>query len=259
MKLGWLNAMFLLLMLSFQPFAASEPLPILEWCLDDLPEHHHYPDQGQPYGPTVDFMQEVAKVAGFKLRFSPNTPFARCLRLMAQGKTDLMVRLNSNPEREKVMFMLPYALANPEVLVIYKDSPDIQTVAELNRLNLMVIRGYTYNSNTINVVAKHPRSIEVSSLEAGLNMLMVNRGDAIVTTAEYALSITNSMPEFHQQFKLASLVFQEEDARYIHLAFSKASPHVHLKEQIAKAIATILADDGVYQSFHPLSVSPDHP
>ncbi|MCC5827381.1 transporter substrate-binding domain-containing protein [Alkalimonas sp.] len=228
--------------------AAQATLPELEWCLDDYPNRHHYPDQGSPYGPTVDFMFELARRADIQLRFSPNTPFARCVRLMEQGKTDLMVRLKTSAERERFMFMLPFAEAQAEILVLHKDSPDITTLAELNRLNLIVIRGYTYHSEMINIIARHPRSIVVDSIDIGLQMLLMNRGDALVTDADYFYRRTHDKPEYQDQLKLASLSFEEAEPHFMHLALSKASPHAHLKARLEQAIASMIAD-GLMDSF----------
>ena len=227
---------------SLPSFTHSVELPELEWCLDDYPGRHNYPAQGQPHGPTVDFMLELARKAGIRIRFSPNTPFARCLVLMANGQTDLMIRLNSDIECEKYMFMIPVEKAAPEVLLIHKNSADIQNIEELHRLNLIVVRGYTYNSNTINVIAHHPRSIIVDSIDVGLKMLLRDRGDAVVTTVEIASMRTESNPDYRQQFKLASLRFSAPEPRFIHLALSKASPHAHLKDRLENAVALMIAD-----------------
>jgi len=242
--LRWqLTGFFITLACCLPNITWSGELAELEWCLDDYPGRHNYPAQGQPYGPTVDFMLELARRAGIRIRFSPNTPFARCLVLMANGQTDLMVRLNTDIERERYMFMIPLEKAAPEVLLIHKNSADIQNIKELHRLNLIVVRGYTYNSNTINVIAHHPRSIIVDSIDVGLAMLLRDRGDAVVTTAEIASMRTESNPDYRQQFKLASLAFSAPEPRFIHLALSKASPHAHLKEHLERTIALMSADE----------------
>ncbi|SEA11178.1 substrate-binding periplasmic protein [Alkalimonas amylolytica] len=239
------NLLFTLLLLlhAFAPSTAqSAAKPQLEWCLDDLPSYHAYPAEGMPYGPTVDFMLELARRAGFELTFSPNTPFARCLRLMEQGEVDLMVRLNTSEQREKVMYMLPYALARPEVLIIRQQQQDITSIAELNRLHLMVVRGYTYNHQTLNVIAGHPHSTVIDSVETGLKMLQMHRADAMVTTEEYALNWFSRIPEYQQQFTLASLTFESREPLYIHVALSKTSVHSHLVPMLQQAIAAMIAD-----------------
>lgn len=66
------------------PPGGSEPQ--LLWCLDHFSRFHHYENVTTPYGPSVDLMQELARRAGFTLVFTPQTPVARCLRLMAEGR-----------------------------------------------------------------------------------------------------------------------------------------------------------------------------
>ncbi|WP_083923033.1 substrate-binding periplasmic protein [Arsukibacterium perlucidum] len=244
MHSGWLSGILLWLTMSLPAMALQAEQPELEWCLDDYPNRHNYPAQGSPYGPTVDFMQELAKRASIRIRYSPSIPFARCLRLMEQGKTDLMVRLKTDAERERFMFMLPLQESPPEILVIHTDSPDIKNTSELKRLNVMFIRGYTYQGNTINIIANHPRSIIIDSIDVGLQMLLKGRGDAIVTTEEYINRQIQSKSEYRDQFKLASLPLHDAEQNFfIYLALSKASPHAHLKERLEQAIASMIADD----------------
>lgn len=216
--------------------------PKLEWCLDDLPSYHSYPAEGTPYGPTVDFMLELAMRSGFELRFSPNTPFARCLRLIEQGEADLMVRLNTSERRGKMLHMLPYALARPEVLLIRRQQEDISSIAELYQFHLMVVRGYTYHHQTMNLIADHPRSTVIDSVDTGLKMLQMHRADAVLTTEEYALKWLSRKPEYQQQFKLASLTFESSEPLYIHVALSKASINSYLKPKLQQAIADMIAD-----------------
>ncbi|MEE2001782.1 transporter substrate-binding domain-containing protein [Alkalimonas sp. MEB108] len=250
-------ALLLGCLLPIQPQAA-EPIE-LEWCLDDFPNRHHYPEQGAPYGPTVDFMQELARRAGVQLRFSPNTPFARCLRMMEQGKTDVMTSLNASPEREQYMHLLPYDHARPEVVLLRQDSTDIWSVAELSHLNLMVIRGYTYNADVLNSVARHQPTIEVDSLEAGLNMLLLNRADALLAPVQSSRNRIQSNPRYHGQFKTASFSFQLSEPRFVHLGLSKASPNADAKARLTEAIETMVADDLVHRYFHALPASPSTP
>ncbi|SEA11122.1 substrate-binding periplasmic protein [Alkalimonas amylolytica] len=235
--------------------SAAEPIE-LEWCLDDFPNRHHYPEHGNPYGPTVDFMQELAKRAGVQLRFSPSTPFARCLRMMEQGKTDVMTSLNASTERAQYMHLIPYDHARPEVILLRQESPDIWSVAELSHLNLMVIRGYTYNADILNIIARHQQTIEVDSLDSGLNMLLLNRADALLAPVQSSRNLIQTNPRYHGQFKTASLAIQLAEPRYVHIGLSKASPNARLEKQLRLAVESMIADDLVHRYFHALPGAP---
>lgn len=234
--------------------------PELEWCLDHLPNRHDYPDTGKPFGPTVDFMQELAQRAGFRLRFSPNTPFSRCLRQMEQGKTDLMIRLNDSPDRRRYMHLIPFDRARTEVLLIRQDRPDVRYFHQLAELNLIVVRGYNYNHRALKQLAQQPRSIPIDSQDAGLQMLLMGRGDALISTFEVARNRIQSNPDYHGQFKVASLDLEPDEARFVHLALAKASPYAHLRQQLAEAIETMIADGLIPHYFHhlPQTVASDH-
>lgn len=244
-------------------FAAMSSIPSnadetieLYWCLDDFPNRHHYPADGEPYGPTVDFMQEVARRAGVRLRFSQNTPFARCLRMMEQGKVDVMTSLNTSPERAEFMHLIPYDQARPEVVLLRQDSPDIWSVAELSHLSLMVIRGYTYNADILNIISRHQQTIEVDSLESGLNMLLLKRADALLAPVQSSRNLMQTNPRYHGQFKTASLAIQLAEPRYVHIGLSKASPNARLETQLRLAVESMIADDLVHRYFHALPEVP---
>lgn len=241
----------------FSALVMSEQ-PELEWCLDDFPNRHSYPSHGSPYGPTVDFMQELAKRADIRIRFSPNTPFARCLRLMEQGKTDLMTSLNTSPDRQAFMHLIPYDHARPEVLYLRHDANDVWSVSELNTLHLMVIRGYTYNAAVLNLVAEHGQTIEVDSLESGLTMLLLGRANALLAPSQSSRNLIQSNSRYHDQFKTASLKFQLSEPRYVHLGLSQKSPHAHLKQQLLDAIESMVADDLIHRYFHGAPAQPEH-
>jgi len=234
-----LGAILLCISFCFQVYAVEEQHLELEWCLDDYPGRHNYPEQSDPYGPTVDFMQELAKRSGIRIRYSANTPFARCLLLMAQGKTDLMVRLNTNAERERFMFMLPIQRSGEEVLLVLNDHSNIDSLNEFKLLHLLLIRGYTYPD----IITQHPNIILVSSLEVGLQMLLKKRADAIMTSAENANIWFKKNPNYQAQFKPINLHFLELESGFIHLALSKASPHANIKPRLEKAIASMIEDN----------------
>ena len=150
----------LCILLALSTSAWADDQPVLQWCLDNYPNRHNYPPQGEPYGPTVDLMRELARRSGFALTFSPNTPFARCLKLMRDGKTDLMIRLNYSDERHDYMHLIPYVrAARAEHLYLLNQHSDISEFAQLNRLTIGVIRGYIYNAELPNLLIKNSKTV----------------------------------------------------------------------------------------------------
>lgn len=230
-----------------EPVAPETAQPELVWCLDHFPRFHHYDDTAEPYGPSVDLMRELAKRAGFSLSFAPRTHTARCLRLMAEGQVDLMSNLKFSDERNSTMFMLPYNKTVPESLFLrYNDKRNIDTAAQLQNLTLVSIRSYLYSPNVMAFIQQHPRQIvSVDSIEAGLEMLLRGRVDALVSPTVSTSDAINSISSYRQRFRIAELALGQPDTGYIHIALSRASKHAALEPLLRKHLANMVADGTV--------------
>lgn len=234
------------------PIRAAEP-PVLQWCLDNFPNRHNYPATGEPYGPTVDLMRELAQRSGFVLTFSQNTPFARCLKLMQEGKTDLMIRLNYSDERNSYMHLIPYArAARTEHLYIHQQQKDITNITELNRLTVGIIRGYIYNAALPNLLIKNSKNVvEIDTEETAMAMLRYRRIDAVIAPMQTTTYLIESNPKFKDVIKVASLNFPFKDNTHVHVALSRKSPHAGLLQQLQTAI-NLMEQDGVLQQYYQL-------
>ncbi|WP_333607278.1 substrate-binding periplasmic protein [Arsukibacterium sp.] len=231
--------------------------PELEWCLDDVPNRHHYPATGQPYGPTVNFMQELATRSGFTLTFSPNTPFSRCLRMMQQGKTDLMTGLNHSDERAGFMWLMPYDQARAEKLFLHRDTVDITSMSELSSKRIGLVRGYIYNTQLPSLLSQHGLStVETDTLENGLQLLQRQRIDALIAPANTTEQLIASDAQFQGKIIEASLYFPFSEVRFVNIGLSRHSKHAHLAGQINQQLA-LMAEQGLLQRYYPLALKQD--
>lgn len=231
-----------------EPVAAGNAAePQLVWCLDHFSRFHHYEDTPEPYGPSVDLMQELAKRAGFKLHFTPRTPTARCLRMMAEGKVDLMSNLKYSDERNSNMFMLPYNKTVPESLFLrYNDSRIIDTEAQLQHLTLVSIRSYLYSPSVMAFLQQHPRqAVTVDSIEAGLEMLLRGRVDALISPTVSTSDAINTTSSYRHRFRIAALDLSRNNQSYIHIALSRSSAHASLEPLLRKHLADMVTDGTV--------------
>ncbi len=235
---------------------AEEPLavaitattaPELVWCLDHFPRFHHYEDVAEPYGPSVDLMQELASRAGFKLVFTPQTPGARCLRLMAEGKVDLMSNLKYSAERKANMFLLPYNKTVPESLFIREnDRRIIETEAQLQQLTLVSIRSYLYSPAMMALLQQRQRHIvEVDSIEAGLELVLRGRVDGLVAPTVSTSDAINNISSYGNKFRTANIDFSRGQASYIHIGLSRQSPHAALEPVLRRHLGDMIADGTV--------------
>jgi ABC-type amino acid transport substrate-binding protein len=229
-------------------FSCVTPAATLQWCLDNFPHRHFYPEDAEPYGPTVELMQELAKRADFTLTFSTNTPFPRCLQNMKQGKSDLMTSLNYSPARAEFMYLLPYDKAKVEVLYQRKGAAAVRSWAELANQQLGLVRGYVYNAALLEkLTVQH--QVEVSSLDIGFAMLLTGRIDALIAPAQQALNVIASNPRYKQQFQPAELQFQPAKDRFVYLGLSKKTVSEQQKQQLEAALQSMVKD-GLIDHFH---------
>ena len=236
--------MILLLPLYFSVSAVAKP--VLEWCLDDHPNWHNYPEHRPPYGLTVDLMKLIAERANMEIRFSPNTPFARCLAMMKTGKTDVMTSLNYSDERAAYMHMVPYDTAKPEVVFLRNNQPDITEKQQLRGKITILVRGYTYNTELADFIdRKQMTTIEATSLDNAFAMLLLGRADVLIGPAQSSMNVLQKNPRYHQQFKKASFQLPFSRQGTVNLGLSKNSPHSDLHQHLQQVIAEMVADGTV--------------
>ncbi len=221
----------------------------LEWCLDDHPNWHNYPEEGEPYGLTVDLMRLVSERAGFTLKFSPNIPFARCLAMMKDGKTDLMTSLNYSDERAQYMHFIPYDVAKSEVLFLRKQQADIATREDLKGKSVILIRGYAYNTELPAIIKrKNVNVIEAVSLDMGFAMLLLERADTLIGPAQSSINVIQDNPRYHSQFKQASYSLPFTQLRHVNLGFSKKSLNSHFYQHLQNVISDMV-EEGVVKQY----------
>jgi ABC-type amino acid transport substrate-binding protein len=250
----YLTPALLCSLLAAQPAAAEEPLPQraasqpqLLWCLDHFPRFHHYEEVNTPFGPSVDLMQELARRAGFSLAFTPRTAVARCFRLMAEGKVDLMSNLKFSAERDAIMHMLPYNQTVPESLFMrIDDKRRIDSEAQLQQLTLVTIRGYLYSPAMMALLAQKQRHVvEVDSIESGLEMVFRQRVDGLVSPTVSTTDAINNTAGYAHRFRRAAIDLSRGKESYIHIGLSRLSPHAALASNLRDELAAMIADGTV--------------
>ena len=226
----------------------AQQKPVLEWCLDDHPNWHNYPDVGLPYGLTVDLVKLIAERANIDIQFSPKIPFARCLAMMKNGKTDLMTSLNYTDERAAFMHLIPYDDAKPEVIFLRNDKHDIQYREQMFGKTVILVRGYAYNTELAAIIGrKHINVVEANSLDMAFAMLLLERADALIGPAQSSINVLNKNPRYHQQFKQASFALPFSQLRQVNLGLSKRSKYHYLNEHLQTVVDQMIAEGLITQ------------
>jgi ABC-type amino acid transport substrate-binding protein len=225
------------LLLSLKALAAPAEL---EWCLDHLPPRHSYLPGQQPSGPMVDMMQKLAAQSGFTLKFSPPTPTTRCLKLMQQGKTDIMTGLMWSEQREQYMLLLPFDQAKSEMLFVHKERR-IQDEVSLEKRQIALIKNRSYSKAFLALLEQQQVKIRtVDDLEQAMAMLHFQQVDAVAGPLHITERILKSNPRLDNSIVVNP--WQPPNRRELqsHLALSRMSPHFQLHLQISQQLEKLV-------------------
>ena len=225
---------------------AADEQPVLELCLDD---HWHYYDENTDLqSSTISLMHVIAERVGFQLRYSPITPFTRCLRMMESGDTDLMVSLNYSDARNRYMHFIPYDDARPEVIYLLQGAEDIHRWDDIRPRKVGILKGYAYTSELQQRLANNRLNLlETATLEEAFALLLFEEVDAIIGPAQSSANVIRHNPRFHQKFKPASYQFDFKEARSINFTFSRASLHQELLPKLQKVVQQMVENGEIEQ------------
>lgn len=187
----------------------------------------------------LDALTLIGQQLGFTPVASPNTPFARCLRMAEAGLVDFMVSLMPTRERLEYMVMFPYA--EPEALRLISradltDEP--QSEQQILGLRLGLINGYQYPTN----LSEHPRTLLAPTTEAGLRMLDSRRIDLLILNQSVAAHLVNQQPTRYKL--LAAALYRSANVNSIGL--SRKSWLYPRAQQLGDAIGQ-LRDQGTFE------------
>jgi len=242
-----------------EPLPAAEPTqPQLVWCLDHFSRFHHYENVAEPTGPSVDLMRELARRSGFKLTFTQRTAVARCLRLMAEGKVDLMSNLRFSQDRDNIMYMLPYNETVSESLFLrYNDQRRIDSGAQLRHMTLARIRSYLYSPGAMAYLQQNPRQVvEVDSIEAALELVLHGRVDGVIAPTVSTTDAINTTLSYRLRFRKAVLDFSRGQSSFIHIGLSRTSPHAVMEPQLRQHLNAMVQDGTVARLYGDVVVPP---
>lgn len=231
-------AALLLLLCCSSSYSADQRT--LTWCLQHLPPRQYYPEHGEPYGPMVDFMRKLALQANFTLKFSAPTPTSRCLWLMQQGKTDLMVGLLKTDERSAYMWMWPLDQARPASLFTLSSAPLLQAPTDLRGKRVVLLDHYSYPAEVrAELAALHVDVVTAADTDAGLALLVYKQADVLV--APYHITLL----AIGQNRRFANIVAQHtqlnaERATKTYLALSKHSQRATYADTLEHALAALI-------------------
>jgi len=223
----------LLLLWSSLPVRAADDValaedrakPTLQWCLHHLPPRHSYLPGKTPSGPMVDMMQELATASGFTLTFSPPTPSSRCLKLLEQGKTDLMMGLVFTEARNAVYLMAPFDEVRMTSFFVAPHSPQLRNQQDLRGRIVVLTKDRVYPPSFMKLLQElQMRVVWGKDLESALALLLYQQAELYAGPLHYTALELQKNPRF-KTLKLNDWQLPSDPSQQSYLAMSRLSPH----------------------------------
>ena len=238
------SALTLVILMTFPTAATSNTF---ELCLDHMPPRQIVIDGEEPSGRNVDIAKAFSREVNFNLTFTPSIPFNRCIRYMSEGKTDLMMGLVQNAERDKFMVFVPITnVTKRRLFMLEENHYNVSTLKDAEGLQIGIVKHYAY-FEAISKQLDKSLVFELSNLEEGFDLLLKYKLDAVVVTDHTGLYLSE-LYSSHKKIVPSRLEFVSN--KKANLAISKHSPAVkYLKE--FKQAALKLERDGVLSFLPP--------
>jgi len=218
-----LKSITLFILLFFLPIFTSVGKDLVA-CIDENPPYQYL--SPSPYGINIERLKILAKTLNKRLKFFEAPNLARCLVMLKNGQVDVIAGLNKNSEREKFAFYAPYKIEE-ELVLISGIKFDVINYQSLQGKIIGVPRGTTYFEKFDK--DKSLSKVPIQSVKIGVELLLKNRIDIILTTKPVATLLLNKSK--YTQLKALAFDFPTLD-KQSYFGFSKKNKLKLTKEEI---------------------------
>lgn len=237
---------FLWLALVISLFNPVEAKPQLRWCLGTFPGFYGFNAvTKQPEGPSVLYLQEIARRANFTLVPSAETPSSRCFAQMKSGKTDLMISILKPAAGSPFIHYLQIGARWPDH-VYYASSKNLRldSPGQLSPLTMATVRNYKLAPEIQIVVdnMKKRQLVQVSSVLTALQMAAKQRIDVALLPPEQVKAVLNGHPELAAELKEISFSAELVKPQPIYMGLSSHCNCPELETAIKQSIRSMQAD-----------------
>lgn len=237
-----LPRLLLLLTLLASPLLAEAAGRPLILAFNTFPPWKTLDSRGEPAGPYVDIVRELAQRLNAPLRFL-HCPIQRCLQAMEQGRADVVIGVRSSPDRAAYIdYLSPaYAPANP--LVVYTRVADPRKVTryeDLYGLVLGVVEGVKYQPR-FDADARLLRE-PAPNIHSNFNKLLAGRVDAIIINRQHGEALV-ARGGWQGLLKQQPLLLDGVDERQ--LGLSRRSPWQTERARVCAALRAMVKDGSV--------------
>lgn len=234
------------LFLVLSMFNYAEAKPQLRWCLSTFPGFYGFNAvTKQAEGPSVLYLQEIARRADFILLPGEETPFSRCFAQMATGETELMINILKTGEGRPGIHYIQFAVRRPDrVYHATHKNLRLDTPGQLSTLTLATIKAYKA-APEIQIVLdgmKKRQLVQVDSVLTALQMVAKQRIDAAVLPSTQVETVLKDHSELATEIKEISFPEDLVKPQPIYMGLSSRCNCPELETAIKQSIKSMQAD-----------------
>lgn len=183
-------------------------------CIDDYPPYQYIGPS--PYGIHISALKILAHTLNKKIRFVESPNIARCVRMLKNGKVDVIAGLNISEKRAEFAFYAPYKLEEEHVFISNK-SVEVNGYQSLQGKIIGVPRGTSYFKKFDEDSSL--KKIAIQNVRVGIELIVKQRIDVIITSMAVAKKlITNAN---NTQLKTTVIDRDDKNDRMSYFGFSK--------------------------------------
>ncbi|MDP2713793.1 ABC transporter substrate-binding protein [Rheinheimera sp.] len=218
----------------------------LRWCVWEFPGNVDFNNKAkQAQGVSVDFMQEIARRAGFELLISKATPPVRCLKELADGSSDLVVSILKTGDGRAGIDYIRYGARQPDRLYLSaSDNRTLQQVTELSTMTLAAIRNYGFHPKVKKIVDAMPPAqlIRVNSIYSALEVVAKQRVTAALLPPTQVAAVLQQYPELAGKIKELSFPLNIVEPQPVYIGLAKSCQCPQISQAIQQSLAAMTKD-----------------
>ena len=136
--------------------------------------------EGEYIGIIASLLEIIEERSMIKFNKLPTKNWEESVALLKSGKVDMLTETTDSVLRSEFLFTRPI-LPNPIIVIMQEDSPYVQSLRQLKRKKIAIIKGYGY---TTKIKEKYPDHdfYEVENIQEGLAAVSEGRYDAMLAT-----------------------------------------------------------------------------
>jgi len=251
-KQSMIGLMFFIALLNTAQAQAQKPAE-LRWCLGTFPGFYGFnAETRQPEGPSVEYMQEIANRARFKLIPSEETPSSRCFAQMGTGDTDLMINILKPSSGRPDIKYIQFAARWPDrVYHAARRKLRLDKPTQLATLSIATIRTYKAAAEIQLVLdsMKKRQLVQVDSVLTALQMAAKQRIDAAVLPPTQVSAVLKDHPDLAAELQEISFSVEQVKPQAVYMGLSSHCNCPETEAAITRSIQSMQADGSTDKIF----------